>query len=121
MPSKKQISAELLSAFLEQTALSLDLYVEVLADFEDELKASLANDADDALLCVLVDDGRAAMLLIDWDGSLHRNEATLKKLHAMWKDKFEHNIRYLLPIFTDHISKKNLGVVGIKWLPMPQP
>jgi len=37
--------------------------VEVLADFEDELKASLDKDADDALLCMLADDGDVAMMV----------------------------------------------------------
>ena len=41
--------------------------MEVLADFEDELKASLDKDADDALLCMLADDGDVAMMVIDWD------------------------------------------------------
>jgi hypothetical protein len=37
-----------------QLALSLDLYVEGIAGHEPALVASLNDDADDALLCVLV-------------------------------------------------------------------
>jgi hypothetical protein len=42
----------------------------VLAGFEDELKASMDKDADDALLCILADEGNVAMMVIDWDGSI---------------------------------------------------
>ncbi|TSE34757.1 hypothetical protein Tfont_02556 [Tepidimonas fonticaldi] len=117
MTSKKKIAADLQSALSGQSPLSIDLYVEVLADYEDELKASLDKDADDALLCMLADDGDVAMMLIDWDGSIYRNENALKKLQAMWRHSFDTNVQTLLPIFSTHISQKNLAVAGIKWLP----
>ena len=79
MTSKKKIVTDLQSALSGHKPLSIDLYVEVLADYEDELKASLDKDADDALLCMLADDGDVAMMVIDWDGSIYRNENALKK------------------------------------------
>ena len=63
MTNLKKIVADLQSALSGQSPLSIDLYVEVLADFEDELKASLDKDADDALLCMLADDGDVAMMV----------------------------------------------------------
>jgi len=42
--SKKKIAADLQAALTGQSPLSIDLYVEVLADYEDELKASLDKD-----------------------------------------------------------------------------
>jgi hypothetical protein len=39
------------------------------------------------------------------------------KLHAMWRNSFDANVKKLLPIFSDHLHRKNLGVAGIKWLP----
>jgi len=119
MTNKKKITDDLQSALSGQSPLSIDLYVEVLADFEDELKASLDKDADDALLCMLADDGDVAMMVIDWDGSIYRNENALKKLQAMWRHSFDTNVQTLVPILSDHISQKNLGVAGIKWLPAP--
>lgn len=117
MTNRKKIAADLQSALSGQSPLSIDLYVEVLADFEDELKASLDKDADDALLCMLADDGDVAMMVIDWDGSIYRNENALKKLQAMWRHSFDTNVQTLVPILSDHISQNNLGVAGIKWLP----
>ena len=117
MTNKKKIATDLQSALSGQSPLSIDLYVEVLAEYEDELKASLDKDADDALLCMLADDGDVAMMVIDWDGSIYRNENALKKLQAMWRHSFEINVQTLVPILSDHISQKNLGVAGIKWLP----
>lgn len=116
MASQKKIANELYLALTGKKQLSIDLYVEALADHEQELKDSLNEDADDALLCVLADDDDVAMMVIDWDGSIYRNENALKRLHAMWQNSFDVNVQSLLPIFSDHISKNNLGVAGIKWL-----
>ena len=74
MTNKKKIAGDLQLALSGQSPLSIDLYVEVLAGYEDELKASLDKDADDALLCMLADEGDVAMMVIDWDGSIYRNE-----------------------------------------------
>jgi hypothetical protein len=117
MTNKKKIAADLHSALSGQNPLSIDLYVEGLADHERELKASLDKDADDALLCMLADGGEVAMMVIDWDGSIYRNENALKKLRALWGHGFDANVQTLVPILSDHISQKNLGVAGIKWLP----
>ncbi len=117
MTDQKKIAADLQSALNGKTPLSIDLYVEVLAGYEDELKASLDRDADDALLCVLADDGDVAMMVIDWEGRIYRNENALKKLQAMWRNSFAANLQTLVTIFTTHISQKNLGVARIKWLP----
>jgi hypothetical protein len=35
----------------------------------------------------------------------------------MWRQSFTANVQALLPTFSAHISQKNLGVVGIKWVP----
>lgn len=117
MANKKKISIALQSALSGRGSLSSDLYVEVLAGYEDKLKSSLDKDADDALLCVLADDGEVAMMVIDWDGSIYRNEDALKKLRDMWRESFEINVQTLVPMLSAHISQKNLGVAGIKWLP----
>ena len=47
MASKKKIVADLQAALSGEKPLSIDLYVEVLADYESELQASLDKDADD--------------------------------------------------------------------------
>lgn len=111
----QKISKDLYAALCGELGLSIDLYVEVLAGFEDELTASLAYDADDLLLCILADEGRVAMMIIDWDGRIRRNEHALQYLKTLWKANFETNIIELLPILSAAISKKNLGVTGIKY------
>ncbi len=70
MTNKKKIAADLQSVLSGQSPLSIELYVEVPADYEDELKACLDKDADDALLCMLADDGDVAMMVVEWDGSI---------------------------------------------------
>ncbi|NDA88207.1 MAG: hypothetical protein EBY14_11900 [Betaproteobacteria bacterium] len=53
----------------------------------------------------------AAMIDLGW----MINENALKKLRTMWGKSFEANLNYLLPIFSEHIYQRNLGVAGIKW------
>jgi hypothetical protein len=77
MVSKKKIATRLEDALHGRKALSLDCYVEVLASHETKLKESLDADVDDALLCMIADDGDVAMLVIDWDGSIYRNDNAL--------------------------------------------
>jgi hypothetical protein len=89
------------------------------ATLSSSVQQLLGHRPDDALLCMLADDGDVAMMVIDWDGSIYRNENALKKLQAMWRHSFDTNVQTLVPILSDHISQKNLGVAGIKWLPAP--
>jgi hypothetical protein len=56
------------------------------------------------------------MMVIEWDGSTCRNENALKRLQSMWRESFDANVKILIPIFCNHISQKNLGVAGIKWI-----
>lgn len=49
------------------------------------------------------------MMVIDWDGSIYRNENALKKLQAMWRHSFDTNVQTLVPILSDHISQKTWG------------
>ena len=82
----------------------------------DELKASLDKDADDALLCMLADDGDVAMMVIDWDGSIYRNENALKKLQTMGGTALTPMCRPSCPSSVTTSARKP-GVAGIKWLP----
>lgn len=38
------------------------------------------------------------MMVIDWDGTIYRNENALKKLHAMWRQSFDVNVQTLVPV-----------------------
>jgi hypothetical protein len=117
MFSRKKIATQLEDAMHGRKPLSLDAYVEILASHETKLKESLDDDADDALLCMIADEGDVAMLVIDWDGSVYRNDNALAKLREMWGISFDQNVKVMAPIFAEHISQNNLGVAGIKWMP----
>ncbi len=116
MTSKKKIANALIQVLTQEMAMSNNLYAEELADFEAELKASIDKDADDALLCMLADQGDVAMMLIDWDGKIYQNEAALEQLKRMWAAAFDVNMQILVPLLSDHISDGDLGVAGIKWV-----
>ena len=116
MTSKKKIANALIQVLTQEIAMSNNLYAEELADFEAELKASLDKDADDALLCMLADQGDVAMMLIDGDGKIYQNEAALAKLKRMWAAAFDANTQILVPLLSDHINDGDLGVAGIKWV-----
>jgi hypothetical protein len=65
---------------------------------------------------MITDDGDVAMLVIDWDGSVYRNDNGLKKLREMWVVSFDQNVKVMTPIFAEHFSRQNLGVAGIAWM-----
>lgn len=115
MAETRGVSSDLSSALAGTLPLSTELYVTALADHETALAASLDKDADDALLCMLAAEDQVAMMVIDWDGSVYRNERALDKLRAMWPISLDANAKVLVPVFYEHISQKNLGVAGIKW------
>jgi hypothetical protein len=53
--------------------------------------------------------------MIDWVGSIHCNDNGLEKLLEIWGGSFYENVKVMAPNIANHISKWNLGVVGIKW------
>ena len=95
------------SALTGHQLLSIDLHVDALADSEQGLNDSLNKNADDALMCLLADDGDAAMMAIDWVGSIYLNESTLKKLRSVWRKRFNINVQNSLPTFIDSIHRTN--------------
>ena len=116
MTATNNIPPPLTPALKQEITQSDTLHAEELADFEAELKASLDKDADDALLCMLADQGDVAMMLIDGDGKIYQNEAALAKLKRMWAAAFDANTQILVPLLSDHINDGDLGVAGIKWV-----
>ena len=116
MVTRKKIAAQLEDAMHGRMPLSLDAYVEIVASHETRLKDSLNDDSDDALLCMVADEGDVALLVVDWDGSTYRNEDGLRKIKQMWGFSFDQNVKLLAPILAEHISQNNLGVAGLKWV-----
>ncbi len=80
---------------------------------------SLHEEADDALICVVEDDGEVAMLLIHWDGTVLQNSQAFDRIKRMWQENFVANTRKLIPEFVDHLRHGMLGVVGVKWIATP--
>lgn len=117
MASKKKIESDLRAALFGERPLSIDLYEQELDAYENELRESLSEDADDALLCIFTDGGEVAMMLIEQNGTIHRNQHALEKLKAMWPQSFDANFQTLLPMLAADISQGSLGVLGVKFLP----
>jgi hypothetical protein len=114
--NSKAIQATLEFSFLHGGPFSQHLLDSVLLNFVDELEESLHEDADDALICVVVDGHEVAMLLIERDGTVLTNEKALQQIQKMWKLNFETNAHKLIPVFVDHLRQNNLGVAGVKWM-----
>lgn len=110
---------ELIHASLENlsslnTALSDEMFDDVLANFVDKMKESLRQDADDALICLVAETDEAAMLLLEASNKVFRNEAARSRLKQIWKDNYEVNVAKVIPTFADHLSQGMLGVAEIK-------
>jgi hypothetical protein len=50
---------------LHNSALSDEIYDEVLGDVVEQMEESLLRDGDDALICVVAETDKAAMLLVE--------------------------------------------------------
>ena len=117
--SKKTLRATLEQGLLGGGAMSAALCEEVLMDVADELKASLREDGDDALIALVAEDGEMALLLLDKNGTLYRNEAAREQLKLMWRTFYAANLDTLLPIFIDDLHQGLLAVAGAQWIPAP--
>lgn len=102
------------NALLHNVMWSDELYNEVLTDFFEQIKESLHGDADDAIICLVAEEAQAAMMLVEVDNNVLRNEAARHRLKQLWKQSYEINITKVIPIFVEHLSQGMLGVAGIK-------
>ena len=115
MPLQKElIYASLKNVLLHNTALSDEMYDDILADFVDQMKESLRQDADDALICIVAETDKAAMLLVEANNKVLCNNAARRRLKQIWKENYVMNVLKVIPIFVDHLSQGMLGVAGIK-------
>ena len=71
---KELIHASLENALLRNAALSEEMYDEVLANFVNQMKESLRQDADDALICLVAETDEAAMLFVEANNKVFRND-----------------------------------------------
>ena len=111
---KELIYASLKDVLLHNAALSDEIYNEVLANFVDQMKESLRRDADDALICVVTETDKAAMLLAEANNKVLRNDAARRRLKEIWQENYEINVLKVIPLFVDQLSQGMLGVAGIK-------
>lgn len=113
---KKLTQASLEQALLNSGPLSAPLFEKILTDYVDEMEASLQEDTDDALICLVSEGQDVALMLFEWDGTLHQNEAARERLQQMWKHNYATNMQKLLPIFVADLHQGMLAVAGIQWM-----
>lgn len=111
---KQSIQVCLENALLHNIMWSDELYNEVLTDFVEQMKESLHGDADDAIVCLVTEETQTAMMLVEVDNNVLRNEAARHRLKQLWKESYEINVTKVIPILVEHLSQGMLGVAGIK-------
>jgi hypothetical protein len=111
---KQSIQVSLENALLHNVMWSDELYNEVLTDFVEQMKESLHGDADDAIICLVAEQDQAAMMLVEVDNNVLRNEAARHRLKQLWKESYKINVTKVIPILVEHLSQGMLGVAGIK-------
>lgn len=117
--SDQSIQSALEASLIDGGKFSDELFQDVLVGFRESLHDSLHSDADDALICVVVDGDEVALMLIEWDGVELRNAAGLERIRKMWKGSYVASMAKLIPVFVEHLDQGNLGVVGVKWIAEP--
>ena len=85
-----------------------------LAEWLDDLKASLAADHDDYIFAVTEKSGHVALVLIAKAGHVSINEQAREKLQALWPGTSTRNMRYLIPVFARQLHHGALPINGVK-------
>jgi hypothetical protein len=119
MPDQS-IQSALTSSLIDGGKFSDELFQDVLVGFRKSLHDSVHGDADDALICVVVDGDEVALMLIEWDGVELQNAAALVRIREMWKGNYVVNMEKLIPVFVEHLGQGNLGIAGVKWIEEPR-
>lgn len=88
---KELTYASLKDVLLYNSALSDEIYDDVVRNFIDQIKESLLRDADDALICVVAEKDKAAMLLVEVNNKVLRKDAARHRLKQIWKVNYEIN------------------------------
>lgn len=94
---------------------SSSLYQNVLSTYVEEITESLENDADHAILCIIIERNETAMFLATDNKVIFENAEAKQQLISSWKDKYKDNILKVIPIFSKSLSKGELAVAGIKY------
>jgi hypothetical protein len=110
----KKIAKLLKQALLEEGEMEYALYERELAEFVDDLKASMASDNDDYIFTMTENRGHVAMLLIEKSGAVHINEHARKRLQILWPLAYESNMQQFIPDFAQQLSEGELPINGVK-------
>ena len=105
---------------LKRTLLGRKKMVMALFEFQfededlDYLKRSLKEDGDEYLFAITENRGDIAMVLIESNGKVYKNEEAKKRLKKLWKDAYKQNIMRMLPIFAEQLFAGELATTAVK-------
>ncbi len=113
---EEQLRRDLEAALTGDAGFSDALYREVLHGYVRDMKLSLIEDQDDALMCLVSDEGETAMFILDKTGNFYVNAPARDKLQEMWKHNYRNNLEKLIPVFIEALKSNQLAVAGIKFV-----
>ena len=110
----KKIEKLLEKALAANGEMVHDLYEYELEELIPDLKQSLKQDQDDYVFTVTENRGHVAMALVEKSGAVHINERARTRLKMLWADAYDSNIRKLIPVFAQQLSRGQLPINGVK-------
>lgn len=111
---KSRIENKLRKALLLNGEMSYDLFEYELKEHIDYWKKSLKQDMDEFLFVVTENSGDVAMLLMTNKNNIFINEEARQYLQIFWKDKYNYNIKFLLPKMAEQLENGIMSVNGVK-------
>ncbi|MGC1272990.1 MAG: hypothetical protein WBC44_04740 [Planctomycetaceae bacterium] len=111
--SKKRIAESLHRALLQDGSMDRELFDRDLQDMVDGLIESMIEDDEDYVFSVTEQDGAAAMVLVERDGTLHINEAARERLKALWPAAYASNLRMMIPDFASQLNRNEIPIFGM--------
>ena len=112
--SKRRIENLLRKALLEGGEMAYGLYEFELQEHIDYWYQGLLRDKDEFLFAVTENNGDVAMVLIMPDKTLYVNEEALEELRQLWPVAHESNLKRLIPLMAEQLSRDIIAVNGVK-------
>ncbi|MEP7219275.1 MAG: hypothetical protein ABI876_10185 [Bacteroidota bacterium] len=108
------IQKRLTEVFLNNGAMSAELFLEDLMESLPEFRTSMEDDADEFMFVITEHSGDIAMVLIEPENKTHINADARARLKALWPLAYTRNMEAMIPRFADDLSRGEFAMIGVK-------
>ncbi|MCB0197726.1 MAG: hypothetical protein KDJ65_37625 [Anaerolineae bacterium] len=109
----ERIEKELRKALIQNGEMTAALFDYELAEHIDYWYEGLKSDRNEFVFAVTENEGHTAMVLITKEKIIYVNEMARKKLAKLWGEKYQSNIKILIPGMAYQLAHNIIAVNGV--------